>query len=1212
MCGQGRRLRMGTEGLLSPQMLWLLLWIQLCRGAVEVRLADGGSRCAGRVEVKHQDQWGTVCGHYWSMNDAAVVCKQLGCGSAVGAPKYGHFGKGSGPTWMNNVGCKGTESALSDCTHSGWDKHNCIYARDAGVMCSEFVHLVEGKSRCSGRVQIHDGDQWKTVCASHFGPKAADVLCRELQCGTALPVPGGSPFGEGVGPIWDGELQCVGNESLLASCPRGSPRDQPCTQANSAVVSCTMFEGAVEVRLANGGSRCAGRVEVKQQGQWGTVCGDSWDMNDAAVVCKQLGCGSAVEAPQYGHFGEGSGPIWMDDVGCNGTESSLSDCTHSGWGENDCTHYYDAGVMCSGFVRLVEGKSRCSGHVQIHDGDQWKTVCASHFGPQAADVLCRELQCGAALPVPGGSPFGEAVGPIWDGELQCVGNESLLASCPRGSPRDQPRTHANSAVVSCTEYTGFRLVNGSTVCAGRVEVQVLGTWGTLCASRWDLSDAHVLCRQLNCGFAESIPGGEHFGRETGPVWRDSFHCDGTEAHLQQCPVTTLGASPCSQGNTAAVICSGSAGFQSLRLVGGGSRCDGRVEIFQDGVWGRVLDDQWDVQEASVVCRQLRCGEARTAYNPPKPERGTGPVGLRGVRCAGHEANLSLCNTSLPESALAAGVVEDVGVICGGSRWLRLVNGAGRCAGRVEIYYQGMWGTVCDDGWDLSDAAVVCHQLGCGGAVEAAGSARFGEGSGQIWLDGVNCSGAEAALWDCPAGPWGQHDCGHKEDAGVICSEFMDLRLENSDGCSGRLQVFYNGTWGSVCSNSMTLNTVTLVCKELGCGDGGSLERRQPSGRVSGPAWLDRVQCGERNSSFWQCPSTPWNPQSCQDLQEETNITCNGGRPEMPLTPLALCPNSTSCTAREKIRAVGGEDGCSGRVEVWHRGSWGTVCDNSWDMQDADVACRQLGCGRAVSALREAAFGMGMGPIWLEQVECQGTEPSLQDCWARPGDGGACRHKEDAAVRCSATPRMATSPSQAVPTRGRQTSSGRVSVPVIICIILGALLCLLLALLAGQVLSTRAARRGSRRAQEPFLEAVYEEIGYSPALEKQARFGHSGSSSEQSLTQLQPYPGISEDEDGLGSAPDVLVLPRDHPEDGYDDAREVSDPGEGEWEMPRMPEEGAGPRDAPRGVTPCSQRSAEVPGAEGDTSSLSPGSMGYDDAEEVSVAHPHEDTTAVTL
>uniref|UniRef100_A0A663N8F7 SRCR domain-containing protein n=1 Tax=Athene cunicularia TaxID=194338 RepID=A0A663N8F7_ATHCN len=519
-----------------------------------------------------------------------------------------------------------------------------------------------------------------------------------------------------------------------------------------------VFAGAVEVRLADGGSRCAGRVEVKQQGKWGTVCGDYWSMNDAAVVCKQLECGSAVGAPHYGYFGPGSGPIWMDDVGCKGTESALSDCRHRGWGKHNCNHAQDAGVMCSGFVRLVEGKSRCSGRVQIRDRDQWKTVCDSQFGAKAADVLCRELQCGAALPVPGGSPFGEGAGPTWDGELQCVGNESLLASCPRGSRRDQPCSPANSAAVSCTrkEYTGFRLVNGSTVCAGRVEVQVLGTWGTLCASRWDLWDAHVLCRQLNCGFAESIPGGEHFGRETGPVWRDSFHCDGTEAHLQQCPVTTLGASPCS------------AGFGSLRLVGGGSRCDRRVEIFQDGAWGRVLDDQWDVQEASVVCRQLRCGEAGTAYSPPKAERGTGPVGLRGVRCAGHEANLSLCNTSLPESALAAGVAEDVGVVC--SPWqLRLVNGAGRCAGRVEIYYQGVWGTVCDDGWDPSDAAVVCHQLGCGGAVEAAGSARFGEGSGQIWLSGVNCSGAEAALWDCPAGPWGQHDCGHKEDAGVICS-----------------------------------------------------------------------------------------------------------------------------------------------------------------------------------------------------------------------------------------------------------------------------------------------------------------------------------------------------------------------------------------------------------------------------------------------------------
>nr|XP_038028680.1 deleted in malignant brain tumors 1 protein-like isoform X3 [Anas platyrhynchos] len=635
--------------------------------------------------------------------------------------------------------------------------------------------------------------------------------------------------------------------------------------------------GAVEVRLADGGSRCAGRVEVKHQDRWGTVCDDDWDKSDAAVVCRQLGCGVALEAHWNAHFGPGSGPTWMDDVHCNGKESALSDCMHAGWGQTDCDHREDAGVTCSGFVRLVGGDSPCSGSVEVYDRDQWKAVCHSHFGAKAAEVVCRELQCGTALSAHGAAQLGEGAGPVWDRELQCVGNESILSFCPTGTPKDKACTHSNGTHVTCTR---FRLVNGSTACEGRVEVAVLGTWGTLCDSRWDLSDAHVLCRHLGCGFAESIPGGGHFGRGTGPVWRDSFHCDGTEAHLGQCPVTALGASPCSQENAAAVICSGLTHPMPLRLVGGGSRCDGRVEVFQHGTWGRVLDEQWDMQEASVVCRQLQCGEAEAAYTPVRAERGQGPVGLRGVRCAGHEADLSLCNTSLPESMPTEGIMEDVGVVCHGSRWVRLVDGAGRCAGRVEIYYQGRWGTVCDDAWDLADAAVVCRQLGCGGVLEAAGSARFGEGSGQIWLDGVNCSGTEAALWDCPAEAWGQHDCGHKEDAGVVCSEFTALRLENSDGCSGRLQVFYNGTWGSVCSNSMTTETVSLVCKELGCGNEGELEIHSNYAKLSGTAWLDHVECGKSNSSFWQCPSASWNPQSCDDLREETHITCN----DVPVLP----------------------------------------------------------------------------------------------------------------------------------------------------------------------------------------------------------------------------------------------------------------------------------------------------------------------------------------
>ena len=92
-------------------------------------------------------------------------------------------------------------------------------------------------------------------------------------------------------------------------------------------------------------------------------------------------------------------------------------------------------------------------------------------------------------------------------------------------------------------------------------------------------------------------------------------------------------------------------------------------------------------------------------------------------------------------------------------------------GRVEILYKREWGTVCDDGWDDLDAQVVCSMLGHIGGT-AFPHAEFGRGLGTIWLDDVQCSGAEDELGDCynPNGCWGCSNCGHSEDAGVRCSE----------------------------------------------------------------------------------------------------------------------------------------------------------------------------------------------------------------------------------------------------------------------------------------------------------------------------------------------------------------------------------------------------------------------------------------------------------
>ena len=102
---------------------------------------------------------------------------------------------------------------------------------------------------------------------------------------------------------------------------------------------------AADIRLVDGNRASQGRVEVFQGGVWGSVCDNSWDDRDATVVCHQLGY-AAGTAECCAHFGQSSGPIWLDEVDCRGNESTLEECEHSGWGKHTCRHPEDAGVIC--------------------------------------------------------------------------------------------------------------------------------------------------------------------------------------------------------------------------------------------------------------------------------------------------------------------------------------------------------------------------------------------------------------------------------------------------------------------------------------------------------------------------------------------------------------------------------------------------------------------------------------------------------------------------------------------------------------------------------------------------------------------------------------------------------------------------------------------------------------------------------------------------
>ncbi|XP_045154434.1 CD5 antigen-like [Echinops telfairi] len=335
--------------------LLLSLILAICTGpgllgsSLRVRLVSGPHRCEGRVEVEQNGQWGTLCDDGWNLKNAAVLCRELGCGAAKGTPsglKYLPLADKNQDIINQQITCSGMEASLAQCKLEELDYGICTHEEDSGAACDQPVQLADGPNRCEGRVEVKHQGQWGSVCKAGWNLHAAKVVCRQLGCGRALLTQAYyNRAVQGQWPIWLSWVSCSGEELTLQECSLSPWGESTCTHDQDTWVQC---EGPFELRL-EGGNHCAGRLEVLHRGLWGSVCDDDWGEKEDQVVCKQLGCGKPVSRPSHAKkpFVPGAGQIWLDNVRCTGNETSLEQCQHRFWGYHDCTHKEDVAVICS-------------------------------------------------------------------------------------------------------------------------------------------------------------------------------------------------------------------------------------------------------------------------------------------------------------------------------------------------------------------------------------------------------------------------------------------------------------------------------------------------------------------------------------------------------------------------------------------------------------------------------------------------------------------------------------------------------------------------------------------------------------------------------------------------------------------------------------------------------------------------------------------------
>ncbi|XP_068615102.1 scavenger receptor cysteine-rich type 1 protein M160-like, partial [Brachionichthys hirsutus] len=643
----------------------------VCAGSVDVRLADGPGRCAGRVEVQYTGQWRRADKKGWTDTNSDVVCKQLKCGNKRKSPYPGDFSQGSGDFLAKAVNCSSNALHISECVN--FSKAASGEKFMIAITCEKhIVVFLKANRSCSGMVGIEQGGipYWLSGSKETWNLASANTVCRQMSCRKALEF-NSVPSTHMKGDIWIGSYECSSNNASLFECKNATlPSDHYDT---IATVECS---GNISVTLSNS---CWGNVNACVEGNCGNVCEDTWTKHKSSMLCENLNCGIPIRTNGQ----PGKGRVIIKSVHLTNHTTNLNQCNLvlNSKKDTSCDHK-PAYVVCSGSLktRITASRQKCFGTVEMYSEGQWLPVCVDALRDNVTQkIICMEEKCGEAVNV--NEHFGpKTAWPRVISQIQCLANNSdSFKACTMTSDW----SNCTQGVLQCSGWRKMELKFGK-ACSGAVFVHSEKGRQAVSSEGWTEAEGNRLCQDLKCGNFK-------FNTSTkfNYFWNGSFNCEGVKdpMNIWACEKPALSAP-----NQLNIECDDE---PKITLS---EKCAGEVKINNIS----VCSSHWNMDYSFLVCQEHGCiGAISFDSTPPNPKET-----YHHVSCEDYHHNLGQCNRYM--SKCDGGLVS---IVCAGDLKFKTTE---NCGGQIQVNYRNQWEKVCLLSFPAEQKEKLCHHLLCPG------------------------------------------------------------------------------------------------------------------------------------------------------------------------------------------------------------------------------------------------------------------------------------------------------------------------------------------------------------------------------------------------------------------------------------------------------------------------------------------------------------------